>query len=73
VKKILSKNILFKDMSENETEKALAIFSAVEKRFSKGEIITPAGTRMNRFGLILSGTVQVSFSDIDGNSVHRSR
>ncbi len=56
-------------MTENETEKSLSIFSAVEKRFSKGEIIASAGTRIDRFGLILAGTVQVSFSDIDGNSV----
>ncbi len=68
-KNILPSNILFKGLNENEIEKALNLFSAVKRKYSKGEMIASAGTRLERFGLVLSGTVQVSFIDIDGNSV----
>lgn len=61
--------MLFKDLNENEIEKALNLFSSVKRKYSKGENIASAGTRLEKFGLVLSGTVQVSFIDIDGNSV----
>lgn len=61
--------MLFKDLNENEIEKALNLFSSVKRKYSKGENIASAGTRLKKFGLVLSGTVQVSFIDIDGNSV----
>ena len=68
-KNIIPSNMLFKDLNENEIEKALNLFSSVKRKYSKGENIASAGTRLEKFGLVLSGTVQVSFIDIDGNSV----
>lgn len=61
--------MLFKGLNETEIEKALDLFSSVKRKYSKGEMIASAGTRLEKFGLVLSGTVQVSFIDIDGNSV----
>lgn len=68
-KKLLPSNMLFKDLNDSEIEKALNLFSAIKRKYSKGEMIASAGTKLERFGLVLSGTVQVSFIDIDGNSV----
>ncbi len=68
-KKLLPSNMLFNGLHDSEIESALNLFSAKKRKYSKGEIIASAGTRLERFGLVLSGTVQVSFIDIDGNSV----
>ncbi|MBR5285684.1 MAG: Crp/Fnr family transcriptional regulator [Clostridia bacterium] len=60
---------LFSGMSELEIERALKIFDAVEKQYAKNEIIAQTGTKLTRFGIVLEGTVQVNFIDIDGNLV----
>ena len=60
---------LFSGMSELEIERALKIFDAVEKQYAKNEIIAQTGTKLIRFGIVLEGTVQVNFIDIDGNLV----
>lgn len=69
MKQILSSNPLFRGMTERETENALAVFSAVKSEYPRNSILASAGSRLYRFGLVLSGTVQVSFTDIDGNDV----
>ena len=55
-------------MSEEDIQSALDAFSAIRQNYEKGAIIA-SSCRLMRFGLVLSGTVQVSFTDIDGNSV----
>lgn len=60
---------LFSGMSDSELENALSLFSAVERFHPRGSILASAGERLERFGLVISGTVQVSLIDIDGNSI----
>lgn len=67
--KVFSQNILFSEMSETEVKTSLELFTAVKQEYQKGSVIATQGSRLQRFGFILSGTVQVSFCDIDGNSV----
>lgn len=62
-------NPLFAGMTEKEIETSLSLFSAVKKEYQKGSVIATQGSRLSRFGFILSGTVQVGFYDIDGNFV----
>ncbi len=69
MKDIFSQNPLFSGMNETERENALSIFSTKEREYKKNQLIASAGERLTRFGFVLSGTVQVSFSDIDGNEV----
>ena len=66
---ILNKNPIFAGLEPNETEQALTLFSAVKQEYQKNSIILHAGEEMPRFGVVLSGIVQVSFTDIDGNEV----
>lgn len=64
-----SNNPLFAGMTDAEIETALSLFAAVGQEYPRGSIIAPAGSTLCRFGFVLSGTAQVSFSDIDGNAV----
>ncbi len=68
-KNVFFQNPLFKGMSENELENALALFSAIKQDYPRNSAIAVAGNSLSRFGFVLSGTVQVSFNDIDGNAV----
>ena len=68
-KSTLSVSPLFRDMNEFEAERALKIFDSVERGYAKNEMIAQMGTELTRFGIVLEGTVQVSFVDIDGNLV----
>lgn len=60
---------LFAGMDESGQKSALALFSATEKSYPRGSILASAGERLERFGLVVSGTVQVSLIDIDGNPI----
>lgn len=68
-KEILAKNPIFSELDEAEFNQALNLFSAVRQEYTKNSIILHAGEQMPRFGVVLSGIVQVSFTDIDGNEV----
>ncbi len=67
--KILLKCPLFKGFDEEKLNNALKILSAKKEGYPKNTTIISAGTKSNRFGVVLEGIVQVSFLDIDGNSV----
>lgn len=67
--KILQKNPLFCGMTEADIDSALALLLAKKNEYTKNSIVVSAGETLERFGLVLSGTIQVSFSDIDGNAV----
>ncbi|MBQ9848176.1 MAG: Crp/Fnr family transcriptional regulator [Clostridia bacterium] len=60
---------LFSGMTEKELENALLLFSAASRAYRRGSILASAGEKLERFGLVLSGTVQVSLIDIDGNPI----
>ncbi|QNM05392.1 Crp/Fnr family transcriptional regulator [Qiania dongpingensis] len=66
---VLQKNRLFQGLSGETLQYALDFFSAVPKRYEKGEFLHRVGSRMTRFGLVLSGRVQVHMDDIDGNPI----
>ncbi len=68
-KNVLLTSPLFKEMSAFDVERALKILDSVEKEYTKNEILAQTGTKLTRFGIVLDGTVQVSFTDIDGNLV----
>ncbi len=65
---VLALNPLFSGMSNVEIKESLSVFSASCQFYEKNSIIA-SSCCLKRFGLILSGTVQVAFTDIDGNSV----
>lgn len=67
MKKIIIQNPLFCGMSEQELENALKALDATKSEYCKNEILVAAGGRLVRFGLVLSGKVEVCFTDIDGN------
>ena len=68
-KNILLTSPLFAKLNAFDVERALEILHSSEKSYSKNEILVHSGTKLTRFGIVLDGTVQVSFTDIDGNEV----
>ncbi len=66
---IIAKNCLFAGLSSDDTDYALSFFSARLARYSKGEMLSRPGEELTRFGLVLSGRVQVCMEDFDGNSI----
>lgn len=64
---ILQRCILFRSLQGDDLQYALAFFQSHERTFDRGEYIHRPGTRMNEFGLLLSGHIQVFMDDFDGN------
>lgn len=58
---------LFRDLSDADYAYALSFFSAVEKKYRKGTILKQSGSSLNYFGYVISGIVQVTMDDINGN------
>ena len=54
---------LFSGISENEMDKLLSCLDARERRYQKGELVISAGTKISRFGVLLSGTVEIQQED----------
>lgn len=63
----LSKTILFRGMSPEETEKMLDCLGAESRQFAKDERIYCAGDTVKSMGLVLSGSVNVENDDLWGN------
>ncbi len=57
---------LFAGLSPKELAAALIFFDARECTFDKGEFLQRAGAPVLRFGLLLSGTLQVFTDDVEG-------
>ncbi len=55
-------------MNQEEIEASLKILCATANSYEKNTIIA-SSCQLKRFGLVLTGMVQVSFTDIDGNAV----
>ena len=68
-REIIRKSPLFSGFSEEELENALDLYKAKRAEYPRGAAIANAGDRLECFGLVLSGGVQVSSEDVDGNTV----
>lgn len=65
-KKLISSSVLFKGLSYEEADAALCVFEAKKHSYAKGEMLHRPYGRMTRFGMVLSGVVQVCTDDIEG-------
>jgi len=57
---------LFAGLAEEDFATAAALLEATPERFRRGELLVRAGEPFLRFGILLSGAVQVYTDDIDG-------
>jgi len=57
----------FRGLSAVQIEYALDFFHAQRRSFQRGECFVRTGDRLSSFGLVLSGAVQVSMTDLNGN------
>ena len=64
---MLSGNMLFSGMSEEEISTALDRLGAARKKYNKGEIILHAGDVTRCLGLVLSGSVTIERNDLWGD------
>ena len=60
---------LFQGLTPQDKAYALTYFDAKPKRYEKGEFLHQVSFPLLRFGLVLSGTVQVYMDDIDGHHI----
>ena len=66
---LLLKTAIFSGLNEEELAQALEYLAARGAEYKKGENLINPGDRMERFGIVMSGTVQVSSYDINGNQM----
>ena len=64
---IIAHSFLFSGLEGETLRAALAFFSAARKTHPKGDLIHRLHQPLPRFGLVLSGCVQVGTADLDGN------
>ncbi len=60
---------LFSGLAEGQLERAMRFFSASAQKYKKGEFLHRVGQPLHRFGLVLSGAVQVYMDDMEGRSM----
>ena len=63
----LTNTLLFRQMTDQEVRDALHSLQARERSFKKDQIILHAGDRMDRMGLVLTGSVTIESNDLWGN------
>lgn len=63
----LTKIPLFDNISQNEILKMMQCMSASKKHYCKGDIIFLNGNLLDVFGIVISGSVQISATDITNN------
>lgn len=66
-RKLLLNTHIFRGLTEGELDGALSYLGAREKHYKKGDNLIMLGDEISTFGIITSGTVQISCDDIDGN------
>ena len=66
---ILSQTPLFTGIPKEAMETVITDFSAVEKTYRKAEVVLLPGEIPTRFGIVLSGSVQISRVGFEGNTV----
>lgn len=64
---VLNKNPLFSGLDKDGLEFALSFFNAHTRHHKAGEFLQHAGAPVARFGLLLSGSVQVFMDDLEGS------
>jgi CRP/FNR family transcriptional regulator, dissimilatory nitrate respiration regulator len=64
---ILQQTPLFTGITEDKADRMLTCLSAARRSFAKGMYILHTGDAVTRFGLILTGSVQVVAEDFWGN------
>lgn len=62
----LKNNLLFRGMTDEERAQCLALLSAAEREYEKGEVIFSAGSTTRYMGIVLSGSVTVEMTDLLG-------
>ena len=65
----LANTQLFRGISESEIAELLLCLGAHERRFKKGDVILRAGSPVDEFGLVLSGSVNIVVNLYWGNSI----
>ena len=65
----LANTQLFRGISECEIEELLLCLRAHERNFQKGDVIFRAGSPVDEFGLVLSGSVNIVVNLYWGNSI----
>lgn len=60
---------LYQGLSPQDKAYALTYFDAKTRTYEKGEFLHQVSFPLQRFGLVLSGTVQVYMDDIDGHHI----
>lgn len=68
-KELLAKTYIFSSLSANEMDEALCYLGAHEAVYKKGQTLIRLGQPIGEFGVITSGTVQISCDDINGNQM----
>ena len=66
-KELLLRCPLFKGMTDESLRHALSFYHAEIKHFEKGEFIKKSTDRINFFGFVLSGIIQVCMDEVDGS------
>ena len=64
---VLRTNPLFKGLEQDRFDRQLQVMKAEKARGEKGEMLQAIGEPIRRFGIVLSGAVQVCVDDIEGN------
>ena len=64
---VLRTNPLFKGLEQDRFDRQLQVMKAEKNRSEKGEMLQDIGQPIRRFGIVLSGAVQVCVDDIEGN------
>ena len=65
----LSNTQLFRGLEEHEITSLLSCLNTVTRSYKKGEIILSEGMITENIGVVLSGMVLISYSDIWGNDI----
>ncbi len=60
---------LFQGLPPDALDYALSYFEAHVKAYGKGDFLHQVSFPLERFGLVLSGTIQVSMDDMDGHHI----
>ncbi len=63
---VLRRSPLFEGMTDGEINRELQIYDVLPRSYVKGETVLSLGKPVLRFGIILSGSVQVMRDDING-------
>ncbi len=66
---LLKSTYLFNDFSDSEILDALSYLDARRASYKKGEVLISLGRPIAEFAIMLSGSVQISCDDINGNQI----